>query len=176
MATHVPPNAEYPVWNGANYARWIGGRMLYSNGAAAGVHTVAIHVPAYSILLNVGVVGVALWNQGTSAGMVVGDADDADGFFTTIDLKATALLAGEAVLCGFGTGMAGGVIGAYIANSQWAVGGGSTSGIYRTTARVITFTNTTVGTAATTGESLCLVNYLNFSGCEPIVAGSYVAT
>ena len=176
MATHVPPNASDPVWNGANYARWVGGRMLYSNGAAAGVHTVAIHVPAYSLLLNVGVVGVALWNQGTSAGMVVGDADDADGFFTTIDLKATDLLAGEAIFMGYGTGMAGGKIGAYVANSAWAVGGGTTSGIYTAGARVVTFTNTTVGTAATTGEVLCLVNYLTFSGCEPIVAGTYVAS
>lgn len=175
MATIVPPNADVPVWTGGTYARWVAGRMLYSNGAAAGVHTVAIYLPPGALLLNVGVVGVALWNQGTSAGMIVGDANVTNGFFTTIDLKATALLAGEAVFCGYGTGMAGGVIGGYVANSQWAVAS-TQSGIYTTTSRVITFTNTTVGTAATTGESICLVNYLSFSGSEPVVAGTYVAT
>jgi len=176
MATYVAPNADVPVWNGASHARWSWGRMLYSNGAAAGVHTVAIYLPAYAILLDVGIIGVALWNQGTSASLIAGDADDDNGFIVATDMKATELLAGEAVFVGAGTAMAGGRIGAYVANSQWAVGGGTTSGIYRTTARVVTFTLTTVGTAATTGETLCGIKYLAFSGSEPVVAGSYAAT
>lgn len=173
MAT-IP--AKPTVYEGFNASRWVGAKMLAANGTAAGVHKVEIEVPAGAILLNVGVIGVTLWNQGTSSTLIVGDGDDDNGFIVATDLQATDLLAGEAILVGAGTALAGGKVGAYIANSQWAVGGGSTSGIYRTTSRVITFKNTTVGTAATAGETICLVNYLTFSGSEPIVVGSYVAS
>jgi hypothetical protein len=173
--THVPPNATIPSYTGANYARWVCGRMLFSNGAAAGIHRVAILVPAYSILLNVGVIGVALWNQGTSATLIVGDADDDNGFIVATDLKATELLAGESIWVGAGTAMAGGQIGAYVANSQWTIGSG-VAPQYNAAARVVTFKNTTVGGAATTGETLCFVNYVTFSGSEPIVTGTYVAS
>lgn len=176
MATYVPPNADVPVWTGATASRWLWGQLLYSNGAAAGVHTLAFYLPPTAILLDVAAIGLALWNQGTSASMLAGDAADADGFFVATDMKATELLAGEAIFFRAGTAMAGGRIGAYCANSQWAVGGGSTSGVYRTTARVITFTLTTVGTAATTGSTLCGIEYVLPSGSEPIVAGTYVAT
>lgn len=172
MAT-IP--SRFQPYVGANHARWVAGRMLYSNGAAAGVHTVAIQVPAYSILLNVGIIGVALWNQGTSADMIVGDADDDNGFIVSTDLKATDLLAGESIWVGSGTAMAGGKIGAYVANSQWTIGSG-VAPQYNSSARTITFKNTTVGTAATTGETICLVEYLTFSGSEPITTGTYVAT
>lgn len=166
---------RFQPYIGANVAKWVGGRMYYGNGAAAGVHTVAIQVPAYSILLNVGIIGVALWNQGTSAALIAGDADDDNGFIVSTDMKATDLLAGESIWVGAGTAMAGGKIGAYVANSQWTIGSG-VAPQYNTAARVVTFTLTTVGTAATTGETICLVNYLTFSGCEPITTGTYVAS
>lgn len=172
MATIV---SRFQPYVGANSSRWVAGRMLYSNGTAAGVHTVAISVPAYSILLNVGIIGVALWNQGSTAALIAGDADDDNGFIVSTDLKATDLLAGESIWTGFGTGMAGGKIGAYVANSQWTIGSG-VAPQYNTAVRTITFTNTTTGTAATTGETICLVEYLTFSGSEPIVVGTYAAT
>lgn len=166
MAT-IP--AKPTVYEGSNTSRWVGGTILAANGSAAGVHTVAIEIPAKALLLDVRVQGVTLWDSST-AGMIVGDAADDNGFFTTIDLKSGgALLAGEQVSVAAGTAMAGGVIGAYVANSQFA------GGVYSTSSRVVTFTLTTTGTA-TTGETICLVNYLTFSGSEPIVSGSYVAS
>lgn len=167
--------ARTPTYIGQNSSRWIAGRMLYSNGAAAGVHTVAILIPAYSILLDVGVIGVALWNQGTSASLIAGDDNDANGFIVATDMKATDLLAGESIFIGAGTSLAGGKIGAYIASSQWTPGSGAAPQ-YAAVARTVTFTLTTVGDAATTGETICLVHYLTFSGSEPIVSGTYVAS
>ena len=73
-----------------------------------------------------------------------------------------------------GTSIARGKIGAYVAGSQWTIGSG-VAPQYNSAARVITFTLTTVGTAATTGETICVVNFLTFSGSEPIITGTYVA-
>ena len=167
--------SKFLPYIGANVARYVAGKMLHTNGEAAGVHTVAIEVPAYSILLDVGIVGVALWNISVSAGLIAGDADDDNGYIVSTDLKATDLLAGESIWVSAGTAMAGGKIGAYVANSQWTIGSGAAPQ-WRTAARTITFTLTTTGSAATTGETLCIVKYLTFSGCEPIVAGTYVAS
>ena len=173
MGTVITREAPYV---GINTSRWVAGRMLYSNGEAAGVHTVAIEIPAYSFLLNVGFHAVALWDQGTSAAMVVGDGADADGFIASTDMKATDCIAGESIWIGQGgTSMAGGKVGAYIASSQWTPGSGA-SPQFSTASRVVTFTLTTVGTAATTGETYCLVEYLTFSGREPITTGTYAAT
>ena len=172
MAT-IP--SRFAPYCGYNTSRYVAGRMYYGNGAAAGVHTVAIQVPAYSILLDVGIIGVALWNQGTSAGLIAGDADDDNGFIVSTDMKATDLLAGESIWVGSGTALAGGKIGAYIANSQWTIGSG-VAPQYNTASRVVTFTLTTVGTAATTGETICVVKYVTFSGSEPITTGTYVAS
>lgn len=172
MAT-VP--SRFQAYVGANHARYSCGRMLYSNGAAAGVHTVAFQIPAYSILFDVGIIGVTLWAGGTAASLIAGDDNDDNGFIVATNLMATDLLAGQSIWIGSGTGLAGGQIGAYIANSQWTPGSGLAPQ-YSASSRTVTFTNTTTGTAKTAGETLCIVKYLTFSGCEPIVTGSYVAS
>jgi len=63
----------------------------------AGTYTGEIVIPAYAVLLDIVVVAEALWTAGTSAALVVGDDNDADGFFASTDLKATDLLAEESM-------------------------------------------------------------------------------
>jgi hypothetical protein len=130
--------------------------MKVSTGVAA-AYTCKVFVPAFSILLDVGLHCVALWDAGTSATGKVGDAVDDDGVFTAIDLKATDLIAAESIAVSGGTALAGGKVGADIANSQW-------NRRYLTTDRIITFTNTLVGTAATTGETIFWVSFVTFVG------------
>lgn len=153
------------------------GRFYYANGAAAGVFTLDLTVPAYCLLLDVGVTSLALWNQGTSAALVAGDADDADGFLASIDCTATDLLKYESISLRAGTALAGGKIGAYIANSQWCKGSG-TYGQLSPVARTISFVLTTVGTDATTGELIAWIAYTPpvWGGAEPLLTPSYVAS
>ena len=77
----------------------------------AGTYTGTITIPAYAVILDIIVHAEALWTAATSASLEIGDADDPDGFFTTVDLKATDLLAQESVSL---VETDGGVGGAYV--------------------------------------------------------------
>lgn len=116
--------------------------VLKHGGLAAGVYTASLTLPAGHHLLDILVEGVALWNNGTSATLKVGDAGTDDGYYTAVNLKATDLLAGESI----SFALAGGKAGGYIANSQ-------VSPRYSATERVISAIITTVGTVPTTGET-----------------------
>jgi hypothetical protein len=131
-------------------------RLKYSDGSslgAAGVYTKTITtLPAGSIIVDVIVHAVALWNQGTSATLIVGDSVDDDGFFTAVNLKATDLLAAESLSLAFQGGKQGADVDAVAAGMQ----------VRRrrlTTERAIIAKVTAVGTAATTGEIEVTVIY-----------------
>lgn len=131
-----------PVVN-ANVGTLIGQEeVTFTETAGAGVYTGSVSVPAGATILDIIVNGVALWNPATSALMTVGDAGNASGFYTAVDLKATDLLAGESI----SFALAGGKAGAYIANSQ-------VSPRYSATARVISGVVTVVGGSGTTGRT-----------------------
>jgi hypothetical protein len=115
--------------------------VLKVGPTTAGAYTASVTLPAGAHLLDILVEGVTLWDSGTSATGIVGDAADDDGYFTAVNCKATDLLAGESI----SFALAGGKAGAYIANSQ-------VSPRYSATARVITAKITTVGTS-TAGET-----------------------
>lgn len=120
--------------------------LLVAGGLAAGVYTASVTVPAGSHIQDILVEGIALWNNGTSATLVVGDVATPDGYFTGVNLKATDLLAGESL----SFALAGGKAGGYIANSQ-------VSPRYSATDRVISAIITTVGTVPTTGLTRVVV-------------------
>lgn len=73
--------------------------------AGADVYTARVRVPAYAVIQDIKIYAQAVWDAATSAVLDVGDfttaatpvAIDADGFFAAIDLKATDLLAGQAL-------------------------------------------------------------------------------
>lgn len=132
-----------------------------SAAGAAGVFTKSVTLPAGAILLDVVVHGVALWNQGTSAALIVGDAADPNGIYDAVNLKATDLLAGESISFQYPAGK----FGAYLSVDYTSVAtiGASYVDTRRSSAtaeRVITAEITTVGTAATTGETLVTVIYI----------------
>jgi hypothetical protein len=118
--------------------------LFTENGA--GTYTGTITLPAGSRIVDIGVDGIALWTAAVSAAMVVGDAGSANGFFTSTDLKATDLLAGEIN----NIEHPGGKAGSYLASEQRV--------LYSATARVITGTITSVG-AGTAGRTRMYVVY-----------------
>jgi hypothetical protein len=122
--------------------------LEFTETTGAGVYTGSVTVPAGASILDIIVSGIALWNPATSALLDVGDAGDADGYYTQVDCKATDLLAGESI----SFALAGGKAGAYIANSQ-------VSPRYSASARTISAVLTTVGASGTTGRTRVTVVY-----------------
>ena len=108
-----------------------------------------VSLPANSYVLDVQVHGVALWVSGAAVAIIVGDDDDADGFHTSTNLKATDLLVGEANTMEH----PGGKAGAYTASEQRK--------FYSASARnvIANVTVTNHGTAASAGKTRVLVMY-----------------
>lgn len=67
--------------------------VLFTETVAGATFTGAVTIPAGSVVLDVVVIPIALWD-GTSSSLKVGGADD-DEFFATVDLTATDLVLGE---------------------------------------------------------------------------------
>jgi hypothetical protein len=113
-------------------------------------YTATWSIPAGSTVLNVIVRNTVLWTNGTSASLVVGDADDANGYVEATDLKA----APSADVNGAAQGLSsllslGASIGTY-------KGG---AGKYYAAAGTITATVTTGAGAQTAGRTRILVVY-----------------
>lgn len=137
-------------------------KRIMTSTSAAGVTTSApIYVPAGAYLIDVYLYAVALWPSTTSATAIVGDVNDPNGFFAAVDLKATDLLAGEAL----SLSEAGGKAGAYVAANQVLKR-------YFATAEQITCEITTVGTTAS-GETHLVVIY---TAPQHVGTQTYVAT
>ena len=119
----------------------------------AGTYAAVFNLPAYASLVDIIVENEALWGAATSASLEVGDSNDADGYFTAVDLKATDLLAGESVSLLSAT-VLGGVGGAYttVGTSTHLNRRGSSS------ARTITASVVSVG-AGTSGRTRVTVVY-----------------
>ena len=115
----------------------------------AGTYTGSVSVPAGSTLLDIQVQSPALWDSGTSALMDVGDAADANGFYTAIDLKATDLLVDEVIRFG----STGGKEGVYIVTLTGELNS------YSANARTITGVIVATGTGSA-GRTRMLVLYV----------------
>ena len=132
------------------------------NGGAAGVYTVSCVIPAGSYLQDVQVHADTLWDSGTSATLIVGDADDDNGFYTGVNAKATDLIANEVLRFDHD----GGKLGAYITDDN----GVMTQ--YSSSARTITAKMTTVG-AGTAGVTRVIVIWVKPTDS---VTGSFEAS
>lgn len=124
---------------------------------AAGTYNASVTLPAYAVLVDVIVYGSALWNSSGACTLIVGDTQsggtpDADGLLTGVDLKATDLLATEGLSLSGGTGLAGGKVGADIANSQF-------NRRVLSVERTITATVTCAAASGTTGVTRVVVIY-----------------
>ncbi len=143
--------------------------FTFTEAGAAGTYTGTITIPANSWLLDIKIYNLIYWTAGTSALMDVGDADDPDGWFTQINLKATDIVdhsGGNAEVIDFNNG--GGKVGAY-----YVAATGERDMMFATTARVVTGLITTTGTTATAGRTRMLVIYTDPT--TPIAA-TYAAT
>lgn len=114
-------------------------------------YTGSVNVPAGATILDVQVQAVAVWDDGTSAVMKVGDAADDDGFYTGVNVKATDLTAGQVI----GFAAQGGKGGVYITEGT----GTHFLSTYSAAARVITGVVTTGAQNGSAGRTRMMVVY-----------------
>lgn len=129
-------------------AEVVAAELTFTETSGAGTYTGSVTLPAGSTLLDVVVIGVALWDNAGTATLIAGDNTDPDGYYTAVNLKATDLLAGESL----SFALAGGKAGAYIANSQ-------VSPRYHAAADTVTAVVTTSSTGGSAGRTRVTVVY-----------------
>lgn len=127
----------------------VAGLRFEENGA--GTYTGTITIPAYAVIIDVITHAEALWTAATSASLVIGDDDDADGFAAAVDLKATDLLANESLSFAFPGAAAD--AGAYLDGTATHI-----TNRVKSSDRTITATVTSVG-AGTAGRTIVAVVY-----------------
>lgn len=106
--TVTSPNVTGDGGGGVIFAKTV----LFTEDATTTTHTGTVVIPAGATLLDILVVPQVLWTD-SSAALVVGDANSANGWFTSTELDATDLLAGERLQASNANNW-GGVNGAYL--------------------------------------------------------------
>jgi len=148
-STKTVNHSTYSSWN-VQCAEIVFDWKQVGDHSSTSYHLIGqVKVPANSYILDVQVHGVTLWASGAAVAMIVGDSDDDNGFHVSTNLKATALLAGEANTMEH----PGGLAGAYTASEQRVFYSSSA----RTVIADITVTNH--ATAVSAGETRVLVMY-----------------
>jgi hypothetical protein len=124
-------------------------------------YTGTVEIPEGAILQSIQIMSTVLWNDGTSAGMIVGDDDDPNGWFETVNLKATDLLVGE-VLDISNAENWGGKQGVYLVAATGRKGrttAGVDSGTYYGAASEVIGVVTTGGQNGSAGRTFMFVTY-----------------
>lgn len=141
--------AELDKLNGISAAGYLlqAQELTFTETSGAGTYTGTMALPAGSRIIDIGCDGQALWNSAGACALIVGDDADPDGFFTSTDLKATDLLAGEIN----NLEHPGGKAGVYIASEQ--------RNLYSATARNIVAVVTQASGTGTAGRTRVYVVY-----------------
>jgi hypothetical protein len=150
----VPPGMTLSDGSGGAQKPVVASEVTFTETAGAGTYTGRIALPAGATILDVTVVQVAQWTAATSAVMQVGDAGDAAGFISALDLKTAA--AGAVYAFGSLGAWGSTPAGAYV---QQAGSDGSFLALYSAGARTITGTVVTVGGGGTAGRTRLVVSY-----------------
>lgn len=137
---------------------------------ATGVsHVASIAIPAGSTLLDVQTSGGVLWGAGAAV-LDVGDTADPNGYFASVNLKATDLLPGEVLSIAGGTSNWGGKNGAYLNATTGQRGPLSGNfGTYYAAGSNIIGTITVTTPAVTTGRTYMTVFYATGIVSAPVV-------
>jgi len=155
------------VFSGSPTGIVVSKTITFTENATNTIHTGTVVIPAGATLHDIIFTNVALWTA-TSASVIIGDADDDNGWLQATDIKATDLLVGEVFsISGWGVSDTAssawhGKVGDYMVASTGRKGrvtSGVDSGTYYGAASEV-IAKITVGTPATTvGRSFMTVTY-----------------
>ncbi len=157
--TLTAPVVTAPAVTGAATGVTITKIVPFIENATNTIHTGTVPIPAGAVLLNIQVVNTVLWGA-TSAGLIVGDDDDPNGFLETVDCKATDLAVGEVMDISNAENW-GGKNGVYLVAATGRKGNVATgnSGIYYAASNNVIGIMTVGTPATTTGRTFMAVTY-----------------
>lgn len=135
--------------------------VLFTEDESATSYTGTIPILANTLVLDIKVRNLVLWD-GTSATGIVGDVADDNGFFTGINLKATDLPVGE-VLSVMHSTLWGGKEGVYLVAAD-----GLRNKLYYTAADAISMIVTPGAADGTAGRTLFAVEYVRLSPSDSV--------
>lgn len=150
-ATPTELNALDGIPAGATAGNLVVAEEVTFTEAGDTTYTGTVSVPAGAYILNVIVQAISVWDDGTSAAMIVGDGDDPNGFYDAVDLKATDLTDGQTI----NFAKTGGVEGAYFSGTASHI-----NGLYNGSARDVTGVVTTGGQNGSAGVTRMCVVYV----------------
>ena len=130
----------------------------FTEDASSTVHTCTVEIPAGGVVVDISFTSTVVWGD-SDAGLIIGDDDDDNGWFTDTDLAVTQLLAGELLRLSTGENW-GGNNGAYLttAGRFGALNSGESGGYYGAVTEVIAVVSVATP-GSTTGRSFFWVTY-----------------
>lgn len=147
----------------------VGQSVIFAETATGVLHTATIPIPANATLLDIQVSGGVAWGAGAAV-LDVGDTADPNGYFASVNLKATDLLAGEVLSVAGSTANWGGRNGAYLVASTGQRGPTSSNFGTRYIAGSNIIATVTVTTpSVTTGRTYLTVFYAAGLTIAPVV-------
>lgn len=151
---------------GSGFARAI--LIPFVEVATLTTHTGTATIPAGAVLLDIYFWSTVLWSA-SDAAVVIGDANSANGWFTTCQLDTTDLVVGERLQASNANNW-GGVNGAYLTTAgRFGQQSANMIGGYCPTAYSVIAVVTKSG-AGTAGRSFMLVTYAIGESVSPVVA------
>jgi hypothetical protein len=123
-------------------------------------YTATFPLPAGAMLENIFALNTVLWAAGGTAALTIGDANAANGWFTSTNLKATDLLVGERLEAA-NPNCWGGVNGAYLvaATGRFGQQASPMMGGYCVAPYSVIATITVTGPSASAGRTFVIVSY-----------------
>ena len=133
-------------------------------------HTATFRIPKGWTVYDIIIVPEVLWTATTSATLKVGDTLTSDGYFSTVDLKATDLVLGERLQAN-SDGFWGATNDAYLtAAGRFGQASADNIGGFMPNNYAITATVTVVAPATTVGRTRVTVLYYRGSIVKPVLA------
>ena len=152
-------------------SRWLRVKQaLFVEDATSLTHTATFTIPAGSTLLDIVVTPIVLWTPTTSAALVVGDANSANGWFQSTNLVATDLVLGERYQASNDNNW-GGLNGAYLTTAgRFGQQATNMIGGYCPNAYSVIGVVTVVGPSTAVGRTLMTVIYMKGQKVTPVLA------
>ena len=147
------------VFSGSPTGIVVSKTITFIEDASSTVHTGTVVIPAGATLHNIQVTSSVLWTD-SDAGLIVGDAQDPDGWFADTDLAATDLAVGE-VLDISNAENWGGRNGAYLvaATGRKGQATATASGVYYSSASSVIGVVAVATPSGTAGRTFMTVTY-----------------
>jgi len=170
--TITTPTITSPVITGDAATGFVVSKTVsFVEDATSTTFTGTVVIPAGATLVDIVVTSSVLWSK-ASARFTCGDAQSANGWFTSTNLNATDLLVGEALRAAGGSASWGGVNGTYLVSATGVFGQATSTKagpFYVTAGSVIGVCTVTPGAGAA-GRSFMTVTYSVGQAVAPVLA------